>query len=63
MSPGNVIFTPNDVSQLLLVTRIYRSKEDDKTLTRFVCVSSRTGKVYDITEALLWLLSMRRIEL
>jgi hypothetical protein len=61
--PGDIIFTPNDPTQLLLVARIYESKSNDKILMHFVCVSSHTSKVYDMAESLLWLLSMRKIKL
>lgn len=61
--PGDIIFTPNDPAQLLLVARIYEVKANDKILIHFVCVSSHTGKVYDMTESLLGLLSMRKIKL
>lgn len=63
VSPGDVIFTPNDESQLLLVARIYETTVVDKVLKILVCISTPTGKVYDVTESLIGLLSMRKIKL
>jgi len=61
--PGDIIFSAKDPTQLLLVARMYEQQLPDKIVTSFVMVSSGTGKVYDVSESIVGLLDMRKIEL
>ncbi len=63
MRLGDIIFSAKDPTQLLLVARMYEVQLPDKIVTCFAMVSSGTGKVYDVSESIVGLLDMRKIEL